>query len=338
MPQGTVIEERKTIKGPAIEVVSLGKSFGPVRAVHDLSFTVNAGEIFGLVGPDGAGKTTTMRMLAGVLPPDSGRATVSGCDIASNPEGAKHDLSYMPQRFGLYDDLTVSENIAFYADLFSVKRAERDTRAKSLLQAAGLSEFGARLAGKLSGGMKQKLGLVCALIHQPDVILLDEPTNGVDPVSRRDFWKILYSLVDQGVAILISTSYLDEAERCHRVGLIHQGRMLLLDTPAALKKGFPGAVLAVHTIDPPRARQALVGAPGVRSVILEGDGVHLFVDRPERLAELRARLESSSVPFISFECTEPTIEDLFVSEVADKPVEPPPEPGAGAAPAPGKLS
>ncbi|MGB6430942.1 MAG: ABC transporter ATP-binding protein [Candidatus Acidiferrales bacterium] len=306
----------------AIEVVSLGKSFGPVRAVHDLSFDVHAGEIFGLVGPDGAGKTTTMRMLAGVLPPDSGRASVSGFDIATNPEGAKHDLSYMPQRFGLYDDLTVTENIAFYADLFSVKRAERDTRATSLLQAAGLSEFGARLAGKLSGGMKQKLGLVCALIHQPDVILLDEPTNGVDPVSRRDFWKILYSLVDQGVAILISTSYLDEAERCHRVGLIHQGRMLLLDTPAALKKGFPGAVLAVHTIDPPRAREALAGAPGVRSVILEGDGVHLFVDRADRLAELRVRLESAGVPFISFESTDPTIEDLFVSEVTEKPVEP----------------
>ena len=334
MPQGAP-NERTPIKGPAIEVVALGKSFGPVRAVHELSFAVNAGEIFGLVGPDGAGKTTTMRMLAGVLPPDSGRATVSGCDIASNPEGAKHDLSYMPQRFGLYDDLTVSENIAFYADLFSVKRAQRDTRAKSLLEAAGLSEFGARLAGKLSGGMKQKLGLVCALIHQPNVILLDEPTNGVDPVSRRDFWKILYSLVDQGVAILISTSYLDEAERCHRVGLIHQGRMLLLDTPAALKKGFPGAVLAVHTIDPPGARHALAGAPGVRSVILEGDGVHLFVDRVERLAELRARLESAGVPIISFESTEPTIEDLFVSEVSDKPVEPVPDPGAQTSAAPG---
>lgn len=318
-------------KGAAIQVVGLGKSFGAVRAVHDLSFEVNAGEIFGLVGPDGAGKTTTMRMLAGVMPPDSGRATVSGCDIAHDPEGAKNDLSYMPQRFGLYEDLTVSENIAFYADLFSVRRAERDARAKSLLQAAGLSEFGARLAGKLSGGMKQKLGLVCALIHQPAVILLDEPTNGVDPVSRRDFWKILYSLVDQGVAILISTSYLDEAERCHRVGLIHQGRMLLLDTPAALKKGFPGAVLALHTPDPPRAHHELIAAPGVRNVVLEGDGVHLFVDRPERLAELRERLQSAGVPFESFESTEPSIEDLFVSEVTQKPADPNAQSGAPAA-------
>jgi drug efflux transport system ATP-binding protein len=329
------------IAGAAIQVVSLGKSFGPVRAVHELSFEVNSGEIFGLVGPDGAGKTTTMRMLAGVLPPDSGRATVSGCDIASNPEGAKHDLSYMPQRFGLYDDLTVSENIAFYADLFSVKRAERDTRATSLLQAAGLSEFGTRLAGKLSGGMKQKLGLVCALIHRPAVILLDEPTNGVDPVSRRDFWKILYSLVDQGVAILISTSYLDEAERCHRVGLMHQGHMLMLDTPAALKKQFPGAVLSIRSTDPPAVSHALAGAPGVRNVVLEGDGVHIFVDRADRLAELRARLDSAGVPVDSFASTEPTIEDLFVSEVTAKPGEPnspdaPPSPGA--APGAGKPS
>jgi ABC-2 type transport system ATP-binding protein len=322
--------------GPAaIEVVGLGKSFGPVRAVHDLSFEVHAGEIFGLVGPDGAGKTTTMRMLAGVMLPDSGRATVSGFDIARDPEGAKHNLSYMSQRFGLYEDLTVSENIKFYADLFSVRRAERKKRSAELLRAAGLLEFGDRLAGKLSGGMKQKLGLVCALIHQPAVILLDEPTNGVDPVSRRDFWKILYSLVDQGVAILITTSYLDEAERCHRIGLIHQGRLLLLDTPGELKKGFPGAVLAVHTLDPPRARRALIGAPGVRNVVLEGDGVHLFVDRVDRLPELRARLESAGAPFNSFEATDPTVEDLFVSEVTEKPVEangvpgPSPQTGAG---------
>ena len=330
MPQGAP-------NGPAaIELAGLGKSFGPVRAVHDLSFEVHAGEIFGLVGPDGAGKTTTMRMLAGVMLPDSGRATVSGCDIARDPEGAKHHLSYMSQRFGLYEDLTVSENIAFYADLFSVRRAERKKRSAELLRAAGLSEFETRLAGKLSGGMKQKLGLVCALIHQPAVILLDEPTNGVDPVSRRDFWKILYSLVDQGVAILITTSYLDEAERCHRIGLIHQGRLLLLNTPAELKKGFPGAVLAVHTLDPPRARHALLGAPGVRNVVLEGDGVHLFVDRVDRLPELRARLESAGAPFNSFEATDPTVEDLFVSEVTETPDESRSTPGGApdAAPPP----
>ena len=184
---------------PAIVVSGLGKQFGDVRAVDRLSFEVQPGEIFGLVGPDGAGKTTTLRMLAGVLTPDAGAATVAGHDDSPNdPEGAKHDLSYMPQRFGLYEDLTVDENIRFYADLFGVKRKEREQRSAELLAAAGLGEFRSRLAGNLSGGMKQKLGLVCALIHTPRVILLDEPTNGVDPVSRRDFWRILYSLGRRG--------------------------------------------------------------------------------------------------------------------------------------------
>src|SRR5271157_3043389 len=187
---------------PAIVAEGLTKSFPNLRAVDRLSFDVRAGEIFGLVGPDGAGKTTTLRMLAGVMPPDEGTAMVAGFDVVHDPEGAKHHLSYMPQRFGLYEDLTVDENIAFYGDLFGVSPTERQQRAKQLLQAAGLSEFRSRLAGKLSGGMKQKLGLVCALIHRPRVILLDEPTTGVDPVSRRDFWRILYNLMAEGVAIL----------------------------------------------------------------------------------------------------------------------------------------
>jgi ABC-2 type transport system ATP-binding protein len=171
----------------ALVIQGLTKSFPGVRAVDALSFDVHAGEIFGLVGPDGAGKTTTLRMLAGIMPPDAGKATVAGFDVVHDPEGAKHAISYMPQRFGLYEDLTVDENICFYADLFGVNRSERETRAVQLLQAAGMSEFRRRLAGKLSGGMKQKLGLACALIHRPKVILLDEPTTGVDPVSRRDF-------------------------------------------------------------------------------------------------------------------------------------------------------
>src|SRR5437660_9516342 len=219
----------------AIVASGLTKSFPGVRAVDHLSFDVHAGEIFGLVGPDGAGKTTTLRMLAGVMPPDEGSVVVAGSDVIRDPEGAKHHLSYMPQRFGLYEDLTVDENIRFYADLFGVKKAEREQRSRQLLQAAGMSEFRARLAGKLSGGMKQKLGLVCALIHRPKVILLDEPTTGVDPVSRRDFWRILYELIAEGVAILTSTAYLDEAERCHRVALLHQGKLLFCDTPNNLK-------------------------------------------------------------------------------------------------------
>jgi len=301
---------------PAIVVSGIGKRFGNVRAVDRLSFDVQPGEIFGLVGPDGAGKTTTMRMLAGVLTPDSGSATVAGHDIRLDPEGAKQDLSYMPQRFGLYEDLTVDENIRFYADLFGVARKEREQRSAELLAAAGFAEFRRRLAGNLSGGMKQKLGLVCALIHTPRVILLDEPTNGVDPVSRRDFWQILYSLLAQGVSILTSTSYLDEAERCHRVGLIYQGRMLFCDLPEALKKRFPGGVVVVHSSDPERVHAELSGADGVRDVLLVGDRVHVFVDdAAQRLATLRGRLDAGKVSYDSIEQVTASIEDLFVSAV-----------------------
>jgi len=299
---------------PAILVSALSKRFGEVRAVDQLTFDVHAGEIFGLVGPDGAGKTTALRMLAGVLAVDSGAATVAGCDVVRDPEGAKHHLSYMSQRFGLYEDLTVDENIRFYADLFGVRRQQRQPRTAELLAAAGLSDFRTRLAGNLSGGMKQKLGLVCALIHTPKVILLDEPTNGVDPVSRRDFWRILYSLLAEGVAILTSTSYLDEAERCHRVGLLYQGRLLFCDAPEALKKRFPGEILAVHASEPARVRDLLETASGVREALLVGDHVHLFVDSAAlRLPDLRARLEAAAVPHDSMEAVAPSIEDLFVS-------------------------
>ena len=301
---------------PAIVVSSLSKHFGEVCAVDGLSFEVYAGEIFGLVGPDGAGKTTTLRMLAGVMGADSGAARIAGCDVVRDPEDAKSLLSYMSQRFGLYEDLTVDENIRFYADLFGVRRQQRIQRSQELLTAAGLGDFRRRLAGNLSGGMKQKLGLVCALIHTPKVILLDEPTNGVDPVSRRDFWRILYSLVAEGVAILTSTSYLDEAERCHRVGLLHRGRMLFCDRPEELKKKFPGEILEVHSGQPTEVRATLAGAPGVRDALLVGECVHLFVDAgARRLVDLRARLESTGVAYSSMQLVAPTIEDLFVSAV-----------------------
>jgi len=300
----------------AIRASALTKRFPGVIAVDRLSFEVRAGEIFGLVGPDGAGKSTTLRMLAGVLTPDSGSAEVAGFDVGRDPEGAKRSISYMPQRFGLYEDLTVDENIRFYADLFGVRRAQREQRAQRLLAAAGLAEFRSRLAGKLSGGMKQKLGLVCALIHTPKVILLDEPTNGVDPVSRRDFWAILYSLLAEGVAILISTSYLDEAERCQRVALLHQGRLLFCDTPAELKKRLPGAVVSVVSSDPRALREPLQNAEGISSLVLVGSGVHLVVDdAARRIPELRARLAAAGVSFDAIEQVAPAIEDLFVAAV-----------------------
>jgi ABC-2 type transport system ATP-binding protein len=288
-----------------------------VRAVDGLSFDVYPGEIFGLVGPDGAGKTTTMRMLAGILAPDSGNATVAGHNVIRDPEGAKHALSYMPQRFGLYEDLTVDENIRFYADLFGIRKVERDQRSVQLLQAAGMSEFRARMAGKLSGGMKQKLGLVCALIHHPKVILLDEPTTGVDPVSRRDFWRILYELVSEGVAILTSTAYLDEAERCHRVALMHQGKLLFCDTPSNLKSSFGKGVLSVTSSEPRRLRTELEHVDGISSLVLTGDGVHVVVDDAmRRIPEFEARLKSAGIAFDAIQQVVPTIEDLFVDAVS----------------------
>jgi ABC-2 type transport system ATP-binding protein len=299
-----------------IEVCELTKSFPGILAVDHLSFSVRKGEIFGLVGPDGAGKTTAMRMLAGVLVPDSGGAMVSGFDIVKSPESAKHRISYMPQRFGLYEELTVDENIRFYAKIFEVKAAEREMRAAQLLDAAGMSEFRSRLTGKLSGGMKQKLGLVCALIHTPDVILLDEPTNGVDPVSRRDFWRILYSLLDQGVTILTTTSYLDEAERCHRIALLNEGRMLFCDTPARLKENMLGAVLSVVTENPRGISELLDGNDGISSMMVVGDGLHLVVkDASRMIPELRSIITEAKLLFESIEQTSPTVEDLFVETV-----------------------
>jgi ABC-2 type transport system ATP-binding protein len=300
----------------AILADGLTKSFPGVRAVDALSFDVRAGEIFGLVGPDGAGKTTTLRMLAGIMPMDAGKARVAGFDVTRDPEGAKHGLSYMPQRFGLYEDLIVDENIRFYADLFGVKRAERAERSAQLLEAAGMSEFRARLAGKLSGGMKQKLGLVCALIHKPKVILLDEPTTGVDPVSRRDFWRILYELAAEGVAILTSTAYLDEAERCHRVLLLHQGKVLFCDTPENLKAGFGKGVLSITATEPRLLRSELDGAAGISSLMLTGDGIHVVVDdAARRTPEYEARLKRANIPFDAIQQVVPSIEDLFVDAV-----------------------
>jgi len=214
----------------------LTRKFDHVTAVDGLSLAIPKGEIFGLVGPDGAGKTTTMRLLTGILEPTSGEAWVGGNDIVKDSEKIKENIAYMSQRFGLYGDLTVMENINFYADIYCVPAKERLEKIKSLLNFSNLTPFKDRLARNLSGGMKQKLGLACALVHTPQVLFLDEPTNGVDPVSRRDFWQILYQLLKEKVTIFYSTAYLDEAERCKRVGLIHKGRLLRCDIPSNIKK------------------------------------------------------------------------------------------------------
>ena len=219
-----------------IEANNLARRFAQITAVDELNLAIEEGEIFGLVGPDGAGKTTTMRLLTGILPPSGGSAQVAGYDVAKDPERIKEMIAYMPQRFGLYEDLTVMENMRFYADIYQTPREQQAAKVKMLLDFTRLEPFKDRLASNLSGGMKQKLGLACALIHTPKVLFLDEPTNGVDPVSRREFWNILYQLLKEKVTIFFSTAYLDEAERCRRIGLLHKGKLLRCDVPGAIKK------------------------------------------------------------------------------------------------------
>jgi ABC-2 type transport system ATP-binding protein len=303
-----------TPEQPIIQVDGLIKRFAEFTAVDRLSFSVNRGEIFGLVGPDGAGKTATMRMLAGVMRPDGGAIVIDGIDAVADPEETKQHVSYMPQRFGLYEDLTVDENIRFYAELFEVPPTLRRERAGRLLAASGMTNFGRFRAGQLSGGMKQKLGVICALVHTPKILLLDEPTTGVDPVSRRDFWRILYGLREDGVTIVISTAYLDEAERCNRLTLMHSGRALYCDTPAALKKHMPGTLIAISSADGRAVRSAITGKPGVSQVLLVGDGVHAVVDDADvRIPELREAMRLAGVSISDVVVAVPSIEDVFVA-------------------------
>jgi ABC-2 type transport system ATP-binding protein len=241
---------------PIIEAHDLTRRFGSLTAVDRLNLTVSSGEIFGLVGPDGAGKTTTLRMLCSLVDPSEGSAIVAGHDVVREPQAVKDRIGYMAQRFGLYLDLSVQENMDFYADLFGVVGSERAELSTRLLRMTRMEPFLKRQAGQLSGGMKQKLALMCTLLHRPQILLLDEPTNGVDPVSRRDFWAILYQLLKEGITILMATAYLDEAERCNRVGLMHRGKLIRCDAPDALKSAANAANLEAVFVQTVRAAEA----------------------------------------------------------------------------------
>ncbi len=303
----------------AIKADNLTKRFGNLTAVDRLTLTITQGELFGLVGSDGAGKTTTMRMLAAIMDPTAGDAWVMGRHTGRESEALKAEIGYMSQRFGLYQDLTVMENLNFYADIYALPRKGRDEQIGRLLSFSNLTPFRKRLAGNLSGGMKQKLGLACALIHTPRVLFLDEPTNGVDPVSRRDFWRILYQLLREGVTIVITTAYLDEADRCHRVGLIHKGRLLACDTPYSLRRLMKGSILEIRTSDARLTARLLRKKMPDGSVGLFGDRVHLVVDEPakgrERVDEI---LRKERVELMGMRLVEPSMEDVFVSILNEK--------------------
>jgi ABC-2 type transport system ATP-binding protein len=293
-----------------IQAENLTRVFGPVTAVDHLTLEVSEGEIFCLVGPDGAGKTTTMRLLCGLMNATEGRAVVVGHDVARDLDQVKDQIGYMAQRFGLYTDLTVDENMNFYADLFGIVAREREELTARLLRMTRMEPFRKRLAGKLSGGMKQKLALMCTLLHKPRVLFLDEPTNGVDPVSRRDFWAILYQLVKDGLTVFVTTAYLDEAERANRVGFMNHGRLIRLDTPAALKQGLTAALYRITSPDNRKTREILERQPGVLTVEPMGAEMHLFIEpgitSPEKL--------NSVTPFEYYEI-EPSLEDVFIALV-----------------------
>ncbi len=300
----------------ALRLEDLTKRFGSRVAVDRLNLTVALGESFALVGPDGAGKTTAMRLLVGIMDPDEGQATVLGYDPVTQGDQVREHIGYMPQRFGLYGDLTVMENLYFYADLYRVDQATRSGRVPELLEFSGLAPFTDRLAANLSGGMRQKLGLMCALIHRPQVLFLDEPTFGVDPVSRREFWHILYQLLKTGITIFLSTAYMDEAERAHRVGLMHQGRLLVADTPQAIKRAFEGELLEVRAENLRAARRILESNAGVRQVLAMGDRLMVTVEsRAQAQEPLGQALSEAGMEGVSLTPAEPTLEDLFVQIV-----------------------
>lgn len=299
----------------AIKTVNLKKAFGEAVAVVGLSFEIKKGELFGMVGPDGAGKTTTMRMLAAIMEPTSGEAWVSGHSVVHEGELIKEKIGYMSQKFGLYEDLTVMENIIFYADLYEVAKKERSSRIERLLGFSNLAPFKDRLAGRLSGGMKQKLGLACALIHTPEVLFLDEPTNGVDPVSRRDFWKILYDLLKEGVTIFVSTSYLDEAERCTRVSLMHNGRIIMDDSPGAIKRSLGVPMFEMWSDDARESINIIKQIGGVISVSLYGNKLHVALKDRELVDDIIIQLRRAGIEIKGQREILPSIEDIFISQV-----------------------
>ncbi len=310
------------IKKPAIVVEDLTKNFGEFIAVNHVSFAVNEGEIFGWLGPNGAGKTTTIRMLLGLMKPTSGHMSVLGYDPVKETKTMQAQVGYMSQQFTLYNELTASENLRFYGRVYGLSPAELNQRQEELLHMAGLSGRASVITGSLSGGWKQRLALGCAIVHRPRVVFLDEPTAGVDPISRREFWELIYNMAKQGVTILVTTHYMDEAELCRRVGFISQGNLVALDSPARLKQTrMRGRVLEINSPAPDRVMSVLKAAQQDQSLPLEevalyGAQIHAVItDSQTDCDSIRHFLDARDVPITSLEWIEPTLEDVFISAV-----------------------
>jgi len=299
----------------AIETRGLKKHFGTVRAVDGLDLVVGTGEMLGLVGPDGAGKTTTIRMLTGVIAPTAGSATVLGHDLEREVDAIKPRIGYLSQQFSLYGDLSVDENIEFFASIHNVRDFRR--RRDELLAFTRLTPFRRRLADRLSGGMKQKLALACTLIHKPELIFLDEPTTGVDPVSRRDFWLILADLLRQDITIVMTTPYLDEAERCTHVGLMYQGRLIRLDEPRRIIEGLHGTLLQIRSAAPHEAYRAVRAEGRWASAHLFGERLHVLAEDPEAATrDLTGLLAAAGIGDVEVQPVPPTLEDVFIELIS----------------------
>jgi drug efflux transport system ATP-binding protein len=302
-----------TAGAAAIAFDQVTRRYGTVTAIDRLSFDVASGEMFGLIGPDGAGKTTTIRVAGGLLRPDGGRVSVLGKDPVASHRDITGEVGYLSQRFSLYGDLTIDENIAFFAEIHGVKRFE--AARDRLLDMTQLTPFRARRADRLSGGMKQKLALACTLVHEPKILLLDEPTTGVDPVSRREFWKLLSEFLSRGLTIVMATPYLDEAERCARVALLHEGRLLALDTPQRLQAPLAGQLLEVTAAGPRPPVETLARVPGVNDVQTFGDRAHVRIDpaaRAQATAAIEAALRGANIQDVSVRPIAASLEDVFI--------------------------
>jgi len=307
-------------EAPAVEVEELSRAFGSFVAVDAVSFAVRRREVFGFLGPNGAGKTTTIKMLAGLLLPTSGRGRVAGFDVYTESEEIKSNIGYMSQLFSLYADLTVEENIAFFAGLYGVPRERRGTRRDWVLEMAGLGDQRRRLVAELPLGWKQRLALGCAVLHEPPILFLDEPTSGVDPLSRRSFWELIYALAEDGTTVFTTTHYMEEAEHCHRLALMNRGKLVALDTPQALKSGMREPLLEVETDDGVRAvevlEEARKSAPGIVRVGLFGRALHVTVeDADGGPARVREALAAAAIGVRSIAPVEPSLEDVFISLV-----------------------
>ena len=304
------------MKSPAIDIRNLSKAYADVQALSSITFSVQKGELFGVIGPDGAGKTTTVRLLAGLLTPTQGQITILGYNPRRQGHALKAHIGYMAQQFGLYGDLTVMENLRFFANVLGASPKAQATRIPQLLRFAGLEGFEGRLGDQLSGGMKKKLALACMLVHDPEVVFLDEPTLGVDPVSRREFWNLLAELrMKRGLTIFMCTPYMDEAERCHRVGLIYHGRLVAQGTPREIKRLVPGQLLDCWPSDFEQAKVLVPALPGVLEVQILGDRLRLFVDDAAlRAPQIKAALARHNIVLAGdLRVVQPRMEEAFIS-------------------------